>query len=482
MRPYSIKRRLIASVLLVEMLSALCVTGLAFVYERHARFHAFDIMLRGRADSLLGAVQDAGDEDDTVMLDGSEKNLPGRDLFEVWDEKDKVLGLSPNWDGVEGSKQLTKEFQRLSVGGRAYRAIRLDGLRVVDPGEKGGVPRRVTILYASPLEPLWEAVRDAVVFYAFASVGLLAVTGIVMFWLLNRGLEPLSDLAVDAAKVSVTSWDFAPSVRVRNTVELAPLATTLSTALKGLERSFVQQNRFIGDAAHELKTAVAVVKSSLQLLAMRPRSAKEYEAGLERCQLDCERMEEIVARMLTLAKIESETAAEIALQTTFATDVAKVVRVTAEQFESIAEIRGVVLEIFAADGLVADVEAEQLRLLCSNLVLNAIQHSSHGGSIKVTTEVVDSLVELHIVDDGSGIAPEVLPFIFDRFYRSDPSRSRKTGGTGLGLAISKAIVERYKGNIEITSKLGQGTAVLVRLPINRGIAKVAEARAAMIEE
>jgi len=480
MRTYSIKRRLIGSVLLVELVSALCITGLAFVYERHVRFHAFDIMLRGRADSLLGAVQDAGDPDDNVMLDGTQNTLPPKDLFEVWDQRDRVLAHSANWNGLDSSKRIS---ERLIVNGRRYRAIRLDGTRVVDPGDKGGgVIRHVTILYASPWEPLWEAVRDAVVFYALTSLGLLVVTGVVMFWLLSRGLAPLHDLAAQAAEVSVTSWKFEPSLEVRRTIELAPLATALSTALAGLERSFAQQNRFVSDAAHELKTAVAVVKSSLQLLTMRPRSAAEYQAGLERCQLDCERVEETVARMLTLAQIESETAAEAAAQRSFATDLGDAVRKAAAQFESLSEIRHVAVEIATPEAIVVDIDPEQLHLLCSNLILNAIQHSYKGGVVRIGTGETASMAEVHVSDRGTGIDAEVLPHIFNRFYRSDPSRSRKTGGTGLGLAISKAIVSRFDGSIRIISTVGEGTTVEVRLPIERPVRAVVPVSSANIQD
>lgn len=468
MKTYSIKRRLIVSVLLVELVSALCITGLAFLYERHARFHAFDIMLRGRADSLLGAVQDAGDEADSVMLDGTQNSLPANDIYQVWDEHDRVLARSSNWSGLDTRNGSNKPFEKLNVEGRRYRAIRLDGVRVVDPGENGGgIAHHVTIVYGSRLGPVWEAVREAVAFYALTSLGLLVVTGLSMFLLLRRGLAPLADLASEAAAVSVASWTFAPSERVRRTVELAPLATALSTALKGLERSFAQQNRFIGDAAHELKTAVAVVKSSLQLLTMRPRSTSEYRAGLERCQLDCERMEETVARMLTLARFESESAVEAAARSSFATDIGKVVREVVSELKSVAELGRIAVDVQACETPTVDIDAEQLRLLCSNLILNAIQHSHAEGIVRVRCVHTGASIELDVSDRGTGIDPEVLPHLFERFYRGDPSRSRKTGGTGLGLAISKAIALRFAGSIEIESKLGEGTRVLVRLPVRR---------------
>jgi signal transduction histidine kinase len=470
MRLSSIKARLIASVLLVELASALCGTGLALLYERHARFHAFDIMLRGRADSLLGAVQDAEDTQDNVMLDGTEINLPRRDLYEVWDESLRILGHSQGWAiPAETSRPMAAtQFEEITVAGRPYRTIRINGMRIVDPGDKGGgIPRRVTIVYGSPTGPVWEAIWGAVAFYGLMSLLLVVLTGLCMFWLLHRGLAPLDELAAQASGVSVTSWHFAPSERIRETTELAPLASALETVLQRLEQSFNQQRQFVSDATHELKTAVAVVKSSLQLLTVKPRSASEYQDGLARCLVDCERMEEIVAKMLTLARVESGAKKSESALTGYSANLSKVVKTVVSQLASLAELRGVAVLVSAPEELIVDIDAEELELLCSNLLMNALQHTKRSDAVHVTAASTGDCAELRIEDEGSGIEAEVLPYIFDRFYRGDPSRSRYTGGTGLGLAICKAIALKSRGTIEIKSKVGEGTMVIVQLPLDR---------------
>ena len=101
MRAFSITRRLMTAILLIELLAAICISGAALVYERHVRFHSFDVMLRGRADSLLGAVQDAEDAHDNVMLDGTEVNFPKEDIYQVEDEQGRLLGRSSNWRGPD---------------------------------------------------------------------------------------------------------------------------------------------------------------------------------------------------------------------------------------------------------------------------------------------------------------------------------------------------------------------------------------------
>jgi signal transduction histidine kinase len=452
MKSYSLTHRLIVTILLIELLAALSISGAALLYERHVRFRSFDVMLRGRADSLLGAVQDAEDAQDNVMLDGTEANLPAEDVYLVQDAGDRVLGQSPNWTGPPKALLTagTGKLQRVSIKGKHYRVLRIQGLRIVDPGDKGGgIPRRVTIFYGSPIEHVWGEIWEAVGFYAVTSLFLLAISGMLIFWLLNRGLAPLRELAAEASGVSVNSWNFAPSPRARMIRELAPLTVAIETVLTGLERSFMQQRRFTSDAAHELKTAVAVLKSSLQLLTLKQRTTLEYERGIERCQLDCERVEETVAKMLTLARLEtnSDPASGTA-------DLADILRQVAQQFESMAELKRLQVVVVAEAPVMVDIEPEQVQLLCGNLLLNALQHSPGGSAIRA------------VQDDGEGIAPQDLPHIFDRFYRGDPSRSRNTGGTGLGLAICKAIASRGLGTIEIASELGNGTRVTVRFPVS----------------
>jgi signal transduction histidine kinase len=461
-KSYSITHRLIATILLVEMLAALAISGAAMLYERHVRFRSFDVMLRGRADSLLGAVQDADDEGDNVMLDGTEANLPAEDIYQVQDARGQVLGHSRNWNGPNNAFLNIRagRMHRLSIAGKHYRALRIEGIRVVDPGEKaGGIVRHLIIFYGSPVDRVWGEIWEAVGFYAATSLCLLAVSGMLIFWLLNRGLAPLRELAAQAAVVSVNSWNFVPPERARLIKELAPLTTALETVLTGLEHAFMQQRRFVGDAAHELKTAVAVLKSSLQLLTLKQRTALEYEHGIERCQLDCERLEETVAKMLTLARAETKSDSP-----KMAADLSQVLRQVSEQFESMAELKHLTIVLLAEEPVWVDVDREQLQLLCSNLLLNALQHSPAGSAVRAVVQQDGTRSELVVEDAGEGIAPEDLPHVFERFYRGDPSRSRNTGGTGLGLAICKAIASRWQGTIEIASDLGIGTKVRVCFP------------------
>ncbi len=462
--------------LAVEFASSLLIGILSFGYERHIHFHAFDTMLRGRVDTVLGAVQDAGDANDNVMLDKADLHLPGEDVYEVYGEGGRLLGRSPNWEGIGQIPMPQREhdnFIHRAIGGTHYRLLICHGTRTVDPGDPGGgTLRRVVVVYGVPTRHLWHAIRAAVEFYAAGSILLLAVTGPLIAWLLHRGLLPLRQLASLASQVSADSWEFSPPASARATPELAPLTAALENALQRLERSFTQQRTFISDSAHELKTAVAVVKSSLQLLALRQRTPIEYQAGIDRSLTDTERLEELVAKMLTLARVENGASEQApALRT----DLAASLRQVAADLAHVAQLRRVTIAVDAPEEprALVPLVPEECSMLISNLILNAIQHSPPDSTVQarvVLQELRNPIAELSVEDRGEGIDPAALPHVFERFYRGDPSRTRSTGGAGLGLAICKAVVERAGGSIAIASRPNEGTAVTVRLPLARKVA------------
>ncbi len=464
MRERSIARRLILSVLLIQAVTAIGFIGATLFHERKSRLQAFDVMLRGRADSVLAAVQDADDEADDIVLDRKNLQVPPGDVFEVEDAAGRLLGRSSNWSGAQPKTSEVQGAQifQTGVAGLQYRLIRLNGVRVVDPGKaNGGTSHTVQIVYGSQTRKVWEEIRETVLFSAGASCLLLMVTGTLVAWLLHRGLSPLRELAAEAEGVSAERWSFRSPESARGTSELATLALALESAVGRLERSFDQQRRFVSDSAHELKTAVAVIKSSLQLLTMRRRSAEDYETGVHRSLSDCERMEEIVAEMLTLARIEGRPARE---RRNTSTDFARSAAIAAEHLQPLADLRGVQVKLDFAGCLHVGLSEEECTLLCRNLLMNAIVHGAGSNQVQVTAASSEQgWTEFRFEDFGEGIDEAVLPHVFERFYRGDASRARVTGGSGLGLAICRAIVESAGGSIRLDSQRGVGTTATVRL-------------------
>ena len=461
MRRYSLRRRLIAIVLLLECVLALGMSAATLLYLWRDQMQGFDQALRGRADSLLGAVHDAEDVGDNVTVNPDALDLSRGDVWMVQDARGPVLAHSAAWirgdEKIFGNVHAPHNFR---IGAARLRGLQLHGVRVIDADDTNpGIPRPVTIFYAVSLDPVYAAMNRAARFLALASGLLLLLTGMLLAYLLRRGLAPLESLSLAAAEITPLRPRFEAPEIAHQTEELAVLARALESATSRLEEAFHQQQVFVHDAAHELKTAVTIVKSSLQLLASRPRTTREYATGLLTCLDDCERMEELVQRMLQLARFER--GAEGRQERC---DLAEVARDVAVQMERLAEIRRVNIAVHAPGSALVRLSEDACASLVANLVLNAVQHTPAGGS--VTAAVTQSAgVVLEVRDTGSGIAPEDLPHLFERFWRGDSSRTRSTGGAGLGLSICKAIVDTCGGAIDVTSQLGQCTSVTVRLPL-----------------
>jgi signal transduction histidine kinase len=460
MRQYSLRRRLIAMVLAVECALTVSITGAILIYIWHDHVHSFDQMVRGRADSLLGAVHDAENAADDVTITPAALDLPGGDAWMARDAGGRVLAHSSNWS-AEAEKALSANNHPhyVRISGRRFRGVSLRGIRQIDADDTSpGIARPVVIFYASSLAPVYAAVEDAARFLTIASCLLLMLTAAVLTWLLRRGLAPLEALSGSAAEITPRHPLFRAPDSAHSAAELSVLARALEEATQRLEDAFVRQQVFVHDAAHELKTAVTIVKSSLQLLASRPRTVREYARGLEICQEDCARMEELVQRMLQLARFEREPDPQ-----NIGCDVAEVARDVAAQMERIAEIRQVNLTVEAPPSITALLSEDACSSLLANLMLNAVQYTPAAGSVVIRVAAAGTVL-VEISDTGRGIAPEDLPHLFERFWRGDSSRARSTGGVGLGLSICKAIVDGCGGEIGITSRLGEGTSVTVHLP------------------
>lgn len=218
---------------------------------------------------------------------------------------------------------------------------------------------------------------------------------------------------------------------------------------------------FVANVSHELKTPITVFKGSLELLLDHPSSeAPQYLQLLEHMQQQSERMESLVGDLLLLAKLEGHKSPIMSpisvnalcdkLQTTFAKKIA-------------AKEQNIVWDI--ADELTLKGVPDEIESAFSNLIDNAINYTPIGGTIKVSCS--KSLTELNftVQDNGPGIDEVHIPHLTERFYRVDKSRGRSNGATGLGLAIVKHVMHRHKGQLIITSKLGQGSRFSCNFPL-----------------
>ena len=454
----SLTRQIIGIVVGAQLLCAALLCGGALLYQRHIRLHALDISLQGRSDSLLGAIQDAEDPDDNVFVDPAELSLPSDDVYAVYNQGGRLLGSSPAAPSVLVERH-ADEFRDARVGRTRYRILQREAMRVIDRAENGGIglKRPVTIVYASSESHLWHEILEAVRFYLIGIAFATGLTVALVALLIRRALHPLLELAAAAEQIAPPALAFSAPASVMTMRELRPLADVLTDSVGRLREAFAKEQRFVGDAAHELKTAIAIVRSSVQLLMLKRRTVEQYTTGLERILEDNSRVEGLVAQMLQVASMEQASSTDAPV-----INLGKLVEAVLEQLRPIAEERGVSLNFAPPAKMQVQLSPEKANALISNLVMNALQHSPSGQRVTVTlSSRTPGKAILQVGDCGYGISEDAMPHIFERFYREDRSRSRDTGGTGLGLSICKSVVESVGGNISIKSAPGKGTLVTV---------------------
>src|SRR4029077_11364270 len=221
-------------------------------------------------------------------------------------------------------------------------------------------------VYASPTLHIRQQVKAAGVFIALVSLLLLGATAWLALWGIQRGLWPLQTLAQQAAGVSAQSWQLQAPVEAEKIEELRPLTEAMTQMLGRLERSFVQQREFLGNAAHELKTPVAVLKSTLQSLLQRSRSSEEYHAGLTASLQDLDRLEQLVQWMLRLARAE-QWAHDARRRELDVIDINSTCEEAVERIRSLAQSRNTAIHLSTDGPVPFRADAEDLQLVWTNL-------------------------------------------------------------------------------------------------------------------
>jgi signal transduction histidine kinase len=459
----SLRKQIITAVLISQLLLAIGLTVAIVLYSRAQLLSAFNIMLEGRTDSVLAVIHDVEDETKTLILDRERLSAPAGDLLEVWDENGSLIWRSPNWSGAPtGVIAASSPTFELAQGHVSYRGIVRHKATIFDDEDNHTIPlSKVTIVYASSTGELDRRILNIGLFAAGASLLLLCLAGLFAAHGVSRGLSPMQELAKEAAGVSIRNWSFRPPQEARKKRELAPLVGALEATIAGLQRGFDRERESTADAAHELKTAVAILKSSLQLLSCQLRPTEEYKKGLQHALEDCDRLEALVCGTLSLARAQ-QWAEEGKSDDIQCIDLGSSCEQAVAHVQALARSRGVELRCSANGECIVRADPVDLQTVWVNLLQNAIQHCPAGSTVSVRVSASEpDTASIVVEDSGTGIPAEHLPYVFERFHRGDPSRSRTTGGFGLGLSICKAIVEAYNGHIDIESTDGAGTRVLV---------------------
>lgn len=315
----------------------------------------------------------------------------------------------------------------------------------------------------------WQAMTQGV-FSAIIPVILLSLA--VSWWLSRLITRPLTDMIALAREMREGRLD----VRVqpdRGNDELAQLARSLNHLAEELQKQDKLRKNLTADVAHELRTPLATLKSHLEALidgVWEPTPEKFQD-----CHEEVERLIGLVAGLESLSRAESGS-----LQLNRRREeIAETTRSVLQLMEAPFSQKGVTLRLQAEGSFCAMIDRDKWKQILLNLLENALKYTDAGGEVTVRIgregqeketngqkgeRIAGDQILITVADTGRGIPPEHLPYIFERFYRVDPSRARSTGGAGIGLAIVKKLVEAHGGTIEAESEPGKGTSFFIRLP------------------
>ena len=322
---------------------------------------------------------------------------------------------------------------------------------------------------STPTAPLKELmIRQLLTFFLLSLIALFL--GLLAYLpVLKKTLVPLSNMVDIAGQIDAGNLDSRFSTR-QGQAEIDRLAESFNGMLQRLESSFKaeretqeQMRRFIADASHELRTPLTAIHGFLEvLLRGAANQPDQLEKALKSMHSESQRLNRLVHDLLLLSKLDR--APRIELQEGC---LDAVIQEMEPQLHILAGDRK--LELRIDSGLRCKYDTDQMKQVVLNLFHNAVQYTDpEQGHIQISLTGQEQGVQLSVQDNGPGISAEHLERVFDRFYRSDSSRTRKYGGAGLGLSISQLIVAGHGGKISVVSQEGQGTTFQVWLPAISG--------------
>jgi len=286
--------------------------------------------------------------------------------------------------------------------------------------------------------------------------GIAMVAGILVSRTLSAPMKELGDAAQ-----AIGRQDLSRRVSVRGTDEVQIMAQRFNEMADLLEEEEVLRRNLLADVAHELRNPLHILQGNLQAIldGVFPMSKAEIARLSDQTRLlttlvdDLHDLAQAEAQQLPLNKVK--------------TDIALLVKETAQTFRPIATANGIRLRVELLGTIpTVEVDPDRMRQVINNLLSNSLRHSTEGGQLTITIELVSASLQINVKDTGSGIDIKNLKYVFDRFYRTDVARSRDQGGAGLGLAIVRAIVEAHGGHVSVFSEgVGMGSTFTVTLPV-----------------
>lgn len=323
---------------------------------------------------------------------------------------------------------------------------------------------RITVLVGASSDFLYRDMQRIDRIAILIVAAMLVVAPLGGYLLATKATKPMADITYTMARLRPAQLHERLALRHTGD-ELDQLSNSINKLLDRLAEHIQQHRDSLANAAHELRTPLAAIRSSIEVSLNEERTAAEYKELLENVIEECAALETLVNQLLLLADTEAD---RIKIAGNYV-DLHNVVIRSVDMFQGVADFKHIDLVLDPPEAVLVEGNRHHLRQLLNNLIDNALKWTPAGGQVRVTLtcDSAERQAVLTVRDTGFGISPEELPLIFDRFYRGDRARRRDEGmrGTGLGLPICQAVVNSHGGTIRATSEVGKGTELKVTLPL-----------------
>ncbi|MBV5303947.1 MAG: HAMP domain-containing protein [Chlorobium sp.] len=320
------------------------------------------------------------------------------------------------------------------------------------------------LIIAVPLKNALIVLHDLRDIFLFSFPVILLPLFLLTRSIAIKSIRPIEKVIATAEKMSQSNLDQRIPLPFHHD-ELYRLAATINALFDRMQDAFQREKHFTADASHELKTPLAVVKGTLEVLIRKPREREHYETRIQFCLKELNRMARLIDQLLMLARYESNKMTPHIMVTALSPLVENVV----ERMIPTARTKGIAITVNRADSAHIAADPGMLDMIFENIISNAIKYSSSGSSIAIEVKHSADNVICSISDQGIGIPEEMLNAIFERFYRVDESRSSSTGGLGLGLSIVKKLADLQQIKVTVTSATNRGTTFTLTCPAAHNI-------------